>query len=158
IGLSAKNAILIVEFARERIGVGDSPAVAGVTAAKIRLRPILMTAFAFILGSVPLAIAMGAGANSRRSIGTTVVGGMSAATVLIILIPVFFILVESTREWFAGRKKDGDTVADTDNTENESTEQASHVEDGGSASETENQEDRDETNSTDDETGSTNDN
>ncbi len=158
IGLSAKNAILIVEFARERIVAGDSPAVAGVTAAKIRLRPILMTAFAFILGSVPLAIAMGAGANSRRSIGTTVVGGMSAATVLIILIPVFFILVESSREWFAGRKKDEDAVADTDNSENESTEQASHAEDGGTASETGNQEDRDETNSTDDETGSTNDN
>lgn len=117
IGLSAKNAILIVEFARERLLDGDSPAEAGINAAKIRLRPILMTAFAFILGSVPLAIAFGAGANSRRSIGTTVVGGMTAATVLIILIPVFFILVESIREWALGRHKDSDDSCHAESSE-----------------------------------------
>ena len=117
IGLSAKNAILIVEFARERLLDGDSPAEAGINAAKIRLRPILMTALAFILGSIPLAIAFGAGANSRRSIGTTVVGGMTAATVLIILIPVFFILVESIREWTLGRNKEGDDANQADGNE-----------------------------------------
>lgn len=106
IGLSAKNAILIVEFARERRLAGESPRESGINAAKIRLRPILMTAFAFILGTVPLALAFGAGANSRRSIGTTVVGGMCAATLLIIVIPVFFIMVEKVRERFSGRVRE----------------------------------------------------
>ncbi len=106
IGLSAKNAILIVEFARERRIEGESPREAGINAAKVRLRPILMTAFAFILGTIPLAIAFGAGANSRRSIGTTVVGGMSMATLLIIVIPVFFIMVEKTRERLSPRVRE----------------------------------------------------
>ena len=65
-----------------------------------------MTAFAFILGTIPLAIAFGAGANSRRSIGTTVVGGMSMATLLIIVIPVFFIMVEKTRERLSPRLRE----------------------------------------------------
>ena len=106
IGLSAKNAILIVEFARDRRMQGESARDAGIQAARIRLRPILMTAFAFILGTVPLAIAFGAGANSRRSIGTTVVGGMLMATVLIIVIPVFFIMVERTRERLSRRARE----------------------------------------------------
>ncbi|MCH2178581.1 MAG: multidrug efflux RND transporter permease subunit [Mariniblastus sp.] len=106
IGLSAKNAILIVEFARERRMSGETASKAGIDAAKVRLRPILMTAFAFILGTIPLAIALGAGANSRRSIGTTVVGGMCAATLFIIFIPVFFIMVESVRERFSRRARE----------------------------------------------------
>lgn len=127
IGLSAKNAILIVEFARDRRMSGDSPREAGIMAAKIRLRPILMTAFAFILGTVPLAIAFGAGANSRRSIGTTVVGGMSMATLLIIVIPVFFIMVEKVRERFSSRARDEMSVEDP-----EGSETRQHPDDDGS--------------------------
>jgi hydrophobic/amphiphilic exporter-1 (mainly G- bacteria), HAE1 family len=100
IGLAAKNAILIVEFARERREQENMPVVmAAVEAARLRLRPILMTAFAFILGVVPLVIATGAGASSRQSLGTTVFGGMLVATVLSLLtVPVFFSLIEALRE------------------------------------------------------------
>ena len=91
IGLSAKNAILIVEFAKRRRQEGLSIVDAAMEAARLRLRPILMTAFAFILGVVPLMIASGAGAASRQSIGTTVFGGMLAATILTLLfVPVFY--------------------------------------------------------------------
>ncbi len=82
IGLAAKNAILIVEFAKRRREEGLDIVEAAMEAARLRLRPILMTAFAFILGVVPLMIATGAGAASRQSIGTTVFGGMLAATIL----------------------------------------------------------------------------
>jgi multidrug efflux pump subunit AcrB len=68
------------------------------TAARIRLRPILMTALAFIIGLMPLVIASGAGANARRSLGTTVVGGLAVATVLIIFVPLFYYLIERLRE------------------------------------------------------------
>jgi HAE1 family hydrophobic/amphiphilic exporter-1 len=100
IGLAAKNAILIVEFAKERREHENMPVVmAAVEAARLRLRPILMTAFAFILGVVPLVVATGAGASSRQSLGTTVFGGMLAATVLsLISVPVFFSLIETMRE------------------------------------------------------------
>ncbi|MDB5367586.1 MAG: bepE [Rhodospirillales bacterium] len=100
IGLAAKNAILIVEFAKERRERENMPVVmAAVEAARLRLRPILMTAFAFILGVVPLVVATGAGASSRQSLGTTVFGGMLAATVLsLISVPVFFSLIETMRE------------------------------------------------------------
>ena len=77
IGLASKNAILIVEFARRRREEGLSIQDAAMEAARIRLRPILMTAMAFILGVVPLVLARGAGANSRHSLGTAVFGGMS---------------------------------------------------------------------------------
>jgi len=95
IGLAAKNAILIVEFAKMEFDKGQSPEEAALIAAKLRLRPILMTAFAFILGCVPLWRASGAGAISRRVLGTAVIGGMLAASVLaIFLIPVSFDVVE----------------------------------------------------------------
>ena len=99
IGLAAKNAILIVEFARRCRAEGLSIADAASEAGRLRLRPILMTAFAFILGVVPLMTASGAGAASRQSIGTTVFGGMLAATVLtLIFVPVFYAVIERLRE------------------------------------------------------------
>ncbi len=96
IGLSAKNAILIVEYAKHEYEGGKSIEDAALTGARIRLRPILMTAFAFILGCVPLWIATGSGAVSRRILGTAVIGGMLAASIIaIFLIPVAFYIVES---------------------------------------------------------------
>ena len=95
IGLSAKNAILIVEFAVAAEKQGVSALDAAMQAAKLRLRPILMTSIAFIAGVFPLAISTGAGAGSQNDIGTGVIGGMLAATVLaIFFVPMFFVLVE----------------------------------------------------------------
>ena len=95
IGLAAKNAILIVEFAKVRTDKGMDPVEAAVEAAGLRLRPILMTSLAFIIGCLPLAIASGAGAAARNNMGIAVVGGMIFATALgIFLIPVFFVVVE----------------------------------------------------------------
>ena len=95
IGLSAKNAILIVEFARSRYEAGVPLLEAALEGARIRLRPILMTSFAFILGCVPLWLASGSGSVARRVMGTTVIGGMLAASVLaIFLIPVTFYVIE----------------------------------------------------------------
>jgi HAE1 family hydrophobic/amphiphilic exporter-1 len=95
IGLVAKNAILIVEFAVLEQKGGKPPVEAALAGAKSRLRPILMTSFAFILGCVPLWTAAGSGAISRQSIGTTVITGMLAATVIaIFLVPVLYVLVE----------------------------------------------------------------
>ena len=99
VGLAAKNAILIVEFARRRREEGLDVVAAAAEAARLRLRPILMTAFAFILGVLPLMYARGAGAASRQSIGTTVFGGMLAATILtLIFVPVFYAVIEQWRE------------------------------------------------------------
>ncbi|SDR33682.1 hydrophobic/amphiphilic exporter-1, HAE1 family [Rhizobiales bacterium GAS113] len=99
IGLSAKNAILIVEFAKRRREEGLSIVEAAMEAARLRLRPILMTAFAFILGVVPLMFATGAGAASRQSIGTTVFGGMVSATILTLaFVPIFYAVIERFRE------------------------------------------------------------
>jgi multidrug efflux pump len=93
-GLAAKNAILMVEFAERAERQGKRVIEAALEAARIRLRPILMTSFAFIFGVLPLAISTGAGANSRIAIGTSVIGGMLTATVLAIFyIPLFFVLV-----------------------------------------------------------------
>ncbi len=95
IGLAAKNAILIVEFAKAKYEEGRPIVEAALEGARIRLRPILMTAFAFILGTVPLAIASGSGASSRQILGTVVIGGMLAATLIaVFLIPVTFYVVE----------------------------------------------------------------
>nr|WP_315226195.1 multidrug efflux RND transporter permease subunit [uncultured Albidiferax sp.] len=94
LGLSAKNAILIVEFAMMKVHDGLSPVAAALEAARLRFRPILMTSLAFILGVVPLAFSSGAGAAARQSIGTGVLGGMLAATFLaVFLVPLFFKLV-----------------------------------------------------------------
>ena len=94
IGLSAKNAILIIEFARQLHDEGMDLVSATLEACRLRLRPILMTSFAFILGVMPLAISSGAGAAGRHAVGTGVVGGMIAATLLaIFLVPVFFVVI-----------------------------------------------------------------
>ena len=100
IGLAAKNAILIVEFAKESHQRDLMPVrEAALHAANLRLRPILMTSFAFILGVVPLFVATGAGAASRRSLGTAVLGGMLAATLLaIFFVPVQYYVIESLAE------------------------------------------------------------
>ena len=102
IGLSAKNAILIVEFAKDLQAQGRSLIDATLEAVHLRFRPILMTSMAFILGVLPLAISTGAGSGSQRAIGTGVMGGMITATVLaIFLVPVFFVVV---RGRFKGSK------------------------------------------------------
>ncbi len=94
IGLAAKNAILIVEFAKERVNQGVPLVQAAIAAARLRLRPILMTSLAFILGVSPLAFATGAGAMARQTIGWTVIGGMLAATgIAIFIIPVLFVTI-----------------------------------------------------------------
>ncbi|HJZ64700.1 MAG TPA: efflux RND transporter permease subunit, partial [Candidatus Acidoferrum sp.] len=96
IGLASKNAILIVEFAEQLRAQGKSIAEAAVEAARIRLRPILMTSFAFILGVVPLVLAQGAGKAGRISVGTTVFGGMIAATTLnLLFIPLLYVIVRT---------------------------------------------------------------
>jgi HAE1 family hydrophobic/amphiphilic exporter-1 len=99
VGLASKNAILIVEFAEQLRERGLSIVDAVVEAARIRLRPILMTSFAFILGVVPLVLAGGAGQAGRRSVGTTVFGGMIASTLLnLYFIPILYLLIEDARE------------------------------------------------------------
>jgi len=95
IGLSAKNAILIVEFAKDEMEKGRPLVEAALKGAKLRLRPILMTSFAFIMGCVPLWVAEGSGAASRKILGTVVIVGMLAATLIaVFLIPVLFVVVE----------------------------------------------------------------
>ena len=99
IGLSAKNGILIVEFAEQLRHRGMTIAEAAVEAARIRLRPILMTSLAFILGVMPLVFASGAGRAARHSVGTAVAGGMSASTFLnLAFIPVLYVVVKSLTE------------------------------------------------------------
>lgn len=106
IGLAAKNAILIVEFANRLHEQGADIVEAAMEAAKLRLRPILMTTFAFLLGVLPLAMATGAGANSRHSLGTTVIGGMFVGTfAALIMVPIFYILVQKIRERGTSAKK-----------------------------------------------------
>lgn len=117
IGLSTKTAILIVEFAKQLHEEGKPIREAAEIAARLRFRAILMTAFSFILGVIPLVVATGAGAGSRKALGTAVFGGMSAATLFgVFVIPAFYVAVQSLAEW---RKKDEpQTVAETPPAEN----------------------------------------
>jgi len=103
VGLASKNAILVVEFAKMLREQGESIERAALHAARVRLRPILMTSFAFIFGVIPLVIATGAGSASRNSLGTAVFGGMLLSTFLsLAVVPVFFVLIERVRERFSG--------------------------------------------------------
>ncbi|HTG82229.1 MAG TPA: efflux RND transporter permease subunit, partial [Geobacteraceae bacterium] len=106
IGLAAKNAILIVEFAKDEYEKGADLKEAALSGARLRLRPILMTSFAFILGCLPLAIASGAGAIAREVMGTGVIGGMLAATgIAIFLIPMMFYVIEKFSTGFKGKSE-----------------------------------------------------
>lgn len=105
IGLASKAAILIVAFAKTLRESGESISEAALKAARLRFRPILMTALTFILGVFPLVIATGAGAASRRSVGTTVFGGMLSAIVLmVVFVPVFFVVLRRFSEWIQKKK------------------------------------------------------
>jgi HAE1 family hydrophobic/amphiphilic exporter-1 len=96
VGLAAKNAILIVEFARQEEAQGKPTVAAAIEAARLRLRPILMTAFAFILGVIPLAIATGPAAEMRQSLGTAVAAGMLGVTFFgLFLTPVFYVVLRA---------------------------------------------------------------
>jgi multidrug efflux pump subunit AcrB len=129
IGLSAKNAILIVEFANKRYEHGMPMIDAALEAARLRFRPIVMTSMAFILGVVPLAVATGAGAAGRHSIGTGVLGGMLAATFLaIFFVPLFFVLVRKLSHRVTARPTPAPTAMPVESERNGSLE-------GGSARE-----------------------
>lgn len=118
IGLSSKSAILIVEFAKQIHESGKSIVEAAIEAAKLRFRPILMTAFSFILGVLPLVIATGAGAESRKSLGTAVFGGMTAATVFgVFLIPVLYVVIQKMSDRI-GKKEDGKAEQESSAQEN----------------------------------------
>ena len=104
IALAAKNAILIVEFARELTAAGMAPTEAAIEATRRRFRPIVMTSFAFILGVVPLLTAAGAGAASQQALGTVVFGGMLASTLFAIpFVPVFYVLLRRLGDRLASR-------------------------------------------------------
>jgi multidrug efflux pump subunit AcrB len=109
VGLAAKNGILLVAFAQEKRAEGADRLEAAKLAARLRMRPIVMTALAFILGTLPLAIASGAGANARIAIGSTVIGGMAVATILTLFItPAFYVAADR----FASRGKRQDEAPD----------------------------------------------
>jgi HAE1 family hydrophobic/amphiphilic exporter-1 len=111
IGLAAKNAILIVEFAKDGYEKGEPLVKAALEGARLRLRPILMTSFAFILGCVPLWTATGAGAVARQIMGTTVIGGMIAASAIgIFFVPAIFYMVE---KWSAGKEPEAGILSVT---------------------------------------------
>jgi len=113
IALASKNAILIVEVAREQRAKGVDLFQAAVDASRRRFRPILMTSFAFILGVVPLALASGAGAASRQALGTAVIGGMLASTILAVLfVPIFYVNMQRLSEWLAARKEGASPASD----------------------------------------------
>ena len=105
IGLAAKNAILIVEFAKDQQAAGKELVEATLSAARLRLRPILMTSLAFIFGILPLAIATGAGSGAQNAVGTGVMGGMLAATTIgIFFVPLFYVAVRRLADWRSARK------------------------------------------------------
>src|SRR5262249_22767476 len=109
VGLACKNAILIVEFAKARREAGTDRTNATLEACKLRLRPIIMTSFAFILGVVPLVISQGAGAEMRRALGTAVFAGMLGVTLFgIFLTPVFYYVIQWFKDW---READRDIPA-----------------------------------------------
>jgi len=129
IGLAAKNAILIVEFAKDLQAEGKTPYEAALEAAHLRFRPIIMTSLAFILGVLPLAIASGAGSASQRAIGTGVMGGMITATVLgVIFVPVFFVVV---RTLFKGSERQRKIYAHAQEVRHEQDRQAHAAEEKG---------------------------
>src|SRR6185503_11677758 len=106
VALAAKNAILIFEYAVMNRDAGQSVYDAAMNAARDRLRPIVMTSLAFILGCVPLAISLGVAANSKHSIGTGVIGGMLGATVIaVFFIPMFYYVIENLSEKYGGGRK-----------------------------------------------------
>jgi HAE1 family hydrophobic/amphiphilic exporter-1 len=108
IALASKNAILIVEYARQQRAAGRNIHDAAVEAARLRFRPIIMTSFAFILGVFPLVIATGAGAASRRSIGIAVFSGMIASTCLaVVFVPSFYVVLQRVEEWRQRRGQRG---------------------------------------------------
>jgi multidrug efflux pump len=114
IGLAAKNAILIVEFAELKYKAGMPAFDAALEAAKLRLRPILMTSLSFILGTMPLVLASGAGAAARHSIGTGIIGGMIGATTLaLFFVPLFYYLIQSAKDRFSGKKNKPTSPDDT---------------------------------------------
>jgi multidrug efflux pump subunit AcrB len=103
VGLACKNAILIVEFARERVEHGLAPVQAAIEACRLRLRPILMTSFAFIMGVIPLVTAAGAGSEMREAIGIAVFAGMLGVTSFgLFLTPVFFVTIETVLARYKG--------------------------------------------------------
>ena len=105
VGLACKNAILIVEFAKQRADTGATRYEAAMEASKLRFRPIVMTSFAFVFGVVPLVLAEGAGAEMRRALGTAVFAGMLGVTLFgIFLTPVFFVAVRRITEWWSRGK------------------------------------------------------
>ncbi len=105
IGLASKNAILIVEFSNQLRAEGMPLVRAAIEAAQSRFRAILMTAFSFILGILPLLLASGPGAASRQSLGTAVFGGMLVSTLLsLLVVPVLYILIRSVEDWLRGKR------------------------------------------------------
>ena len=115
VGLACKNAILIVEFAKQRADAGATRWDAAIEACRLRLRPIIMTSVAFIIGVVPLVLAEGAGAEMRRALGTAVFAGMLGVTAFgLFLTPVFFVVVQRVTGWWSRRAGSGQRAEKTE--------------------------------------------
>jgi multidrug efflux pump len=111
VGLACKNAILIVEYAKRQSELGKPRHEATLAACKLRLRPIMMTSLAFILGVVPLVLSAGAGAEMRRTLGTAVFAGMLGVTLFgIFLTPIFYSVIQACTEWYAARQESAEAV------------------------------------------------